>query len=121
MTTCLEKLSRANRWRIKTGMMRSEDTAGWNGCFLVPLEGDMWHVTISDGMGWKHLSIKNAQRRTLPTWNIMSRVKDLFFSDEEWVIQYHPAREDYINDHPWVLHLWRPLNEELPKPPVHLI
>jgi hypothetical protein len=119
--TGLEKLCKANRWRIKTGRMASDETAGWNGCFLVPMEGEMWHVMIADGMGWKHLSIKNAQRRILPPWNVMCRVKELFYADDEWAVQFHPAREDYVNDHPGVLHLWCPLNESLPKPPICMV
>jgi hypothetical protein len=114
--TCLEKLSKANRWRVRTGKMGSDESAGWNGAFIVPLEGEMWQVLLSDGMGWRHLSITNAQTRELPSWNIMCRVKELFFGDDEWAIQYHPPKADYINDHPFVLHLWQPLNEKLPIP-----
>lgn len=114
--TCLEKLCRANRWRIRTGTMASDETHGWNGAFLVPLEGEMWQVIIADGMGWRHLSISNAQRKVLPSWNIMCRIKESFFGDDDWVIQYHPPKDDYIDVHPYVLHLWQPLSEELPKP-----
>jgi hypothetical protein len=117
MATSLEKLCRANRWRVRKGPGASDETCGWNGLFLVPLEGDMWKVMISDQGGWKHLSISNAQRKIMPSWNIMCRVKDAFFGDDEQCIQYHPAKEDYINDHPWCLHLWKPLDEPLPKPP----
>jgi hypothetical protein len=119
--TGLEKLIKANRWRIRTGQYGSDETAGWNGCFLVPLEGEMWHVMLGDGMGWQHLSISNAQRRILPSWNVMCRVKEAFFSDEDWCVQFHPAKDDYINDHPYTLHLWRPLNEPLPVPHACLV
>ena len=64
--TALEKLIKANRWRIRTGRLGSDDTAGWNGAFTVPLDGELYHVIISDGMGWKHLSIRNAQKNVLP-------------------------------------------------------
>jgi hypothetical protein len=115
--TALEKLCKANRWRIRKGQMASDETAGWNGIFLVPLEGEMWKVMISDQGGWKHLSISNAQRKIMPSWNVMCRVKDAFFGDDEHCVQYHPAKEDYINDHPWCLHLWMSLDEPMPKPP----
>src|ERR1700751_2531619 len=107
--TCLEKLSKANRWRVRTGKMGSDESAGWNGAFIVPLEGEMWQVILSDGLGWRHLSITNAQTRELPSWNTMCRVKELFFGDDEWALQFHPPKADYINDHPFVLHLWQPL------------
>lgn len=114
--TCLEKLTRANRWRIRTGQMGSEDCAGWNGAFIVPLEGHMWQVLISDGMGWRHLSITNAQKSMLPSWNVMCRIKEYFFGDEDWAVQFHPPKGDYVNVHEFVLHLWQPLNENLPVP-----
>jgi hypothetical protein len=121
MATCLEKLIKANRWRIRVGTMASQDTDGWNGQFLCPFDGDLWLVQISDGEGWRHLSISNAQRRVLPSWQIMCRVKEAFWGDEEWVCQFHPAKSDYINDAPFCLHLWQPLNEELPRPSFALV
>jgi hypothetical protein len=119
--TCLEKLTRANRWRVKTGQMGSDDSYGWNGAFLVPLEGELWHVIIGDGNGWRHLSVVNAQKKVLPSWNVMCRFKDLFFSDSSWVVQFHPPGDEYINDHPYCLHLWESIDEPMPHPHVVLV
>jgi hypothetical protein len=124
--TSLEKLCRANRWRIRQttdvrSRIASSDSDGWNGVFIVPLEGEFWNVQIADGAGWKHLSVSNAQKKVMPSWNIMARLKDLFFGDDEWAVAYFPARQDYVNDHPFCLHVWAPLNETLPKPPVVLV
>ena len=119
--TSLEKLCRANRWRIKTGSYGSTEVDGFNGAFLVPLEGELWHVIIADGMGFKHLSITNAQKRMLPNWTVLSRVKDAYCGDDEWAVLYFPAKDDYINDHPFCHHLWTPLNEPLPKPMIALV
>jgi hypothetical protein len=116
--TSLEKLSRANRWRIRKGKFASTEVEGWNGHFLVPLEGELWFVIISDKMGWKHLSVSNSQKNVLPGWTILSRLKDAFYGDDEWACQYFPAKEDYINDCEWCLHLWTPLDQELPKPSI---
>jgi hypothetical protein len=52
----------------------------------------------------------------MPSWNIMCRVKELFWGDDEWAVQYHPPKAEYVNDHPYVLHLWQPLSENLPLP-----
>jgi hypothetical protein len=90
---------------------------GWNGSFIVPIDGDMWHIRISDGGGWRHLSISNMQRKVMPTWQIMCRAKELFWGDDELVVQYHPPKSDYINDHPFCLHLWQCLDEPMPAPP----
>lgn len=121
LLTTVEKLRRAERWRIKTGEYASSELDGWNGNFLVPLDGEIWYVRLSDGWGWRHASISNAQRKVLPSWTIMCRVKDAFFSDDSWVVQFHPAKTDYVNDHEFVLHLWESLEEPLPKPPVILV
>ena len=119
--TTVEKLRRAERWRIKTGDLASTEIDGWNGNFLVPLDGDLWLVRISDGMGWRHASVSNAQKMILPTWHIMCRIKESFFGDESWAVEYHPAKDEYVNDCPWCLHLWEPLNEKMPIPPVILV
>lgn len=119
--TSLEKLMRANRWRVKQGKYASEDTDGWNGQFLIPMNGNLFLVMISDGLGWKHLSISNAQKRALPSWEDMCRAKDLFFADDEWVVQFHPAKDDNINEHPYCLHLWMPLNETMPRPSIIMV
>ena len=119
--TALEKLVRANRWRIKTGKLASDETSGFNGAFLVPLDGELWYVIISDDLGWRHLSVTNAQKKVIPPWTIMCRLKDAFFADQEWAVQYHPAKDDNVNDHAYCLHLWSPLNEELPKPPIFMV
>lgn len=119
--TGLEKLARANRWRIRTGRQASSDTDGFSGSFLVPLEGELWHVIISDGMGWKHVSISNAQKKMLPNWTVMTRLKDAFYGDDEWVVQFFPAKDDYVNDCQWCLHLWASLDQEMPHPSVVLV
>ena len=63
-------------------------------------------IIVSDGGGWDHVSV-HAEGRC-PTWEEMCRVKELFFKDDETVMQIHPAKADYINHHPYTLHLWRP-------------
>ena len=119
--TTLEKLRRAERWRIKNGALASSETDGFNGDFLVPLDGDLWHVRLSDGWGWRHASITNAQRKVLPSWQIMCRVKESFWGDDAWVMQLHPAKDENINDHAFCLHLWEPLEDKIPIPPVILV
>jgi hypothetical protein len=114
--TCLERLRRAERWRIKTGKWASEETDGFNGHFLVPMEGELWVCRLSDGWGFRHLSVSNAQNRKLPSWTVMCRLKEAFFGDEDWVVQYFPPKEQYINDCGWCFHLWQPLTENLPTP-----
>lgn len=51
----------------------------------------------------------------------MSVVKDMFFEEEEAVMQLHPKKSEYVNNHPNCLHLWRPTNGEIPTPPMYLV
>lgn len=58
--------------------------------------------------GWEHVSIELYARR-LPTWEEMCYVKDLFWDEEEEVVQIHPKKSQYVNLTD-ALHLWRPAN-----------
>lgn len=74
------------------------------------------------GRNWEHVSVStNDERHTLPTWTEMCFVKDLFWSEDDCVVQYHPPRADYVNHHPGCLHLWRPRSGSLPRPPSFLV
>jgi len=68
----------------------------------------------SDQMAWEHVSVSLGDR--CPTWDEMCRVKNIFWDEEDCVVQYHPPKSDYVNNHPYCLHLFRPIGIELPKP-----
>lgn len=74
-------------------------------------------VIWSNGGGWEHVSIAPYKRSIVPTWDDMCRLKDMFFEDNEVVVQYHPAKSEYVNNLPNCLHLWRPLRDTMPTPP----
>lgn len=74
-------------------------------------------VIWSNGGGWEHVSIAPLKRSYTPSWEDMCKVKDMFFRDDEVVIEYHPAKSDYVNNMTNCLHLWRPLTEKMPTPP----
>ena len=88
---------------------------GGNGMFKVYVGGKAFFVVASNGGGWEHVSVSHHKR--CPTWDEMCAIKDMFFNPEETVIQYHPAKSQYVNNHPNCLHLWRPLEQEIPCPP----
>ena len=46
-----------------------------------------------------------------PTWPEMVSLKKIFWTSDEICIQVHPSRENYVNLHPFALHLWRPKNK----------
>jgi hypothetical protein len=74
---------------------------------------------FSSGEGWDHLSVSIENR--CPTWNEMCMMKDIFWPPHEACLQYHPAQKDYINNHPYTLHIWRPSDGVFPSPPTVLI
>lgn len=76
-------------------------------------------VIASWGDGWDHVSVSRRDR--CPTWEEMCFVRDGFFREHEWVVQYHPPRNDYVDRHPFCLHLWRSQLERFPVPPKELI
>lgn len=104
-----------NKCRVKTGRFASTDDFGNNGAFEVRLKhGQVVFVIASDGMGWEHVSVSRRDR--CPTWDEMCQIKAMFWDDDDCVVQYHPPRSEYINNHPNCLHLWRPVGTELPIP-----
>jgi hypothetical protein len=87
---------------------------GMNGLFFFKHKGTTLKVIASDGMGWDHVSVSIGHR--CPTWEEMCFIKDLFFESDEVVMQLHPAKSDYINNHPNCLHLWKPQDVQIPQP-----
>jgi hypothetical protein len=51
----------------------------------------------------------------------MQYIKQFFWEDEEEAMQLHPRESEYINNHPFTLHMWRPQFVELPKPPSFMV
>lgn len=85
------------------------------GMTLYVIASDGTGFPESEGEAWEHVSVSTKSR--CPTWEEMCWVKDLFFDDSEVVVQFHPAKKDYVNNHPFVLHLWKPKSSTIPMPP----
>lgn len=68
---------------------------------------------------WDHVSVSHKDK--IPSWETMEKIRRMFFTDEETVVQIHPPIKDYVNTHPFVLHLWRKTDAEHPLPPRELI
>jgi len=106
--------------RVRTGGWGS-DPGDMFGLFLIDGPcGRELRIIASSGdeelqIFWEHVSVSLPNR--CPNWPEMSFVKDLFWNEEETVMQLHPPKSQWINNHPFCLHLWRPLNAEIPLPP----
>ena len=76
-------------------------------------------VICSWGMGWEHISV-SLQKRT-PTWGELEHVRHLFAKPDEVWMQLHVPAEDHINIKETCLHMWRPLEAEIPLPPKFMV
>lgn len=106
--------------RIKSGRFTSTPSDGNNGAFYIRgPKGAYLRIIASDGDGWDHVSVSLSNR--VPNWDEMCFVKNLFWSEDETVVQYHPAKAEYVNNHPYCLHLWKSREETMPTPPSIMI
>ena len=97
---------------------------GFDGGMGVFTKGSLKNMTViwSYGGGWEHVSIDGKNRT--PTWDEMCSIKDMFFSDDECCVQYHPPKSEYVNNIPHCLHIWKPIEQysgTLPIPPSLLV
>jgi hypothetical protein len=104
-----------NRYRLRIHpAIGSTDADGNNGFFIVPFESFELRIQASDGLGWEHVSVSLGSR--CPNWKEMCFVKDLFWDEEDCVVQFHPPKSEYVNCHPFCLHLWRSIDQPFPVP-----
>lgn len=109
-------------YRVVTGNLASDESFGNNGNFHVPRPdalGKWFNVIASDGEGWEHVSVSLPSRA--PTWGEMCFIKDLFWSEDDCVVQYHPPKSEYVNNHEYCLHLWKKVDGEFETPPSLLV
>lgn len=87
------------------------------GMFIIPFQSSSLRVLVSDGSfdGWEHVSVSMPNR--CANWKEMCYIKDLFWDEEDTVLQFHPPKSQYINNHPYCLHLWRQINKPVDLPP----
>jgi hypothetical protein len=90
------------------------------GLFVIPynLTGVKLRIIASAGeelIRWEHVSVSLPKR--CPNWLEMSHIKKVFWDDNETVMQLHVPESEHINCHPYCLHLWRPIDQEIPRPP----
>lgn len=93
----------------------SEPGVNW-GYFV---DGPLRIISSGAGDEWEHVSVSCADR--CPTWDEMAKVKELFWGEDETVLQFHPRKDKYRNVHPYCLHLWKRKGEDHLLPPQELI
>jgi hypothetical protein len=110
----------------KHPVLASDASYGNNGFFVIPhprIANYSINCMVSDGGGvapWEHVSVtlSSTDRKVerCPTWEEMCFVKEMFWNDDEAVMQLHPPRSEYVNNHKYCLHLWKPIGIEIPLP-----
>ena len=118
--------TRVELGRVTVGPFASIADLGPNGAFFVqgPCGAEL-KIIASDGTAgtaeqrWEHVSVSTVRR--CPNWIEMCFVKDLFWDGGECVLQFHPPKSEYVNNHPYCLHLWRPLDQMIPTPPSEMV
>ncbi len=92
---------------------------GMGGYYYDSITNKRLNFIFSYQMGWEHLSVSMPSRT--PNWDQMCRMKDIFWGEDEACVEYHPKKEDYVNNHQHCLHIWKPTKVELPTPPSILV
>ena len=89
-----------------------------HGEFEIPITDNKHAFVIcsKNSMGWDHVSLHITEasgepiKRT-PSNEDMQFIRNLLFLEDEIVTEFHPAKKDYINNHPYVLHMWHSTND----------
>lgn len=111
----MRELDHLNHYRVAHPAYGFDLGDAKNGYFEIEHEGNLFRAIASDGEGWDHVSISLPDR--CPTWAEMEYFRERFFEDHETVMQLSVPRADHINRSPTCLHLWRPQNDSIPRPP----
>jgi hypothetical protein len=118
---------RLENGRVRDGPYGSGSWLGLYGAFkILGPHGQMLAIMASAAddddeaaQGWEHVSV-SLKHRT-PNWQEMCFVKDLFWEEDECVVQYHPPKKEHVDFHPNCLHMWRKKGFEFPMPPAGFV
>jgi hypothetical protein len=112
---------RMEEYRFLNGDYGSPRGATYGRFFMPGPCGSPLTIMTDDGRetGWEHVSVSTDRR--IPNWIEMCFAKDLFWAEDECVVQFHPQKSDYVNNHPRCLHMWRYTRGNFPTPPSILV
>ena len=91
------------------------------GAFAIPSPVDRKPLMViaAADLGWDHVSVSRPSRT--PTWGEMEHVKRMFFATDETAMQLHVPEAQHLSYHPHCLHLWRPHDQTIPRPPALMV
>lgn len=112
-----------NQYRLQVGKYGSTNDMGNYGAFIIPLDFHKRLKAIcicAEGEGWEHVSVSYLRNdkpiQITPSWEHMCVIKNFFWDETDTVIQIHPPKSEYVNQHEHCLHLWRKIDFEQPLP-----
>lgn len=71
----------------------------------------LYGTTDFFGDNWLHVSCSHKNK--IPSWKDLCMVKDIFIGDNKKAIQIFPTKKNYVNFHPYTLHLWCNLTRDI--------
>lgn len=96
-------------------LIEIEGRDGFGGSYYDVKTNKTLNFIFSWGCGFEHLSVSTPSK--CPTWEQMCTMKEIFWQDDEVCMQLHPKKSEYVNNHNYCLHIWRPIDKEIPTPP----
>jgi len=109
------------KYRVLKGKWATDPNADY-GLFYVPFDKTNVKLQVVCGpMKNTGQNVSVSLLKRCPNWIEMSHVKDLFWDENETVLQFHPKKNQYVNIHQFCLHLWRHQEIEHPLPPLFMV
>jgi hypothetical protein len=117
----MRDLNTLNGYRLDVRAYYGWAGDGTCGAFQLPSpsDGQPLRIIASSDFGWDHVSVSRSNR--CPNWPEMEFVKRRFFNDDECAMQLHVPVTDHLNLHAYTLHLWRPKDVDIPRPPADMV
>lgn len=103
-----------NKYRVAYQGQLGDETHG----FLKLKERGL-AIMFANSWGWEHVSV--SRKSKMPSWQDMDWVRRQFWRGDCTVMQLHVPEEEHIDLHPYCLHMWRPVGQEVPKPPHYFV
>lgn len=114
----LNEILNNNQFRLLR-KIEEEDVLRLEGYFFDPVNQKRYLVFFTVQYGWEHASCGTDTKT--PTWDVMCRIKDIFWRPDECCVEYHPKEEDYVNMHEHTLHIWKEVGKEFNTPPTIMV
>lgn len=77
---------------------------------IMPITAIVGFEPVEDGTWWLHISISHKHR--VPTYSEIKEVKSVFIGPNRKGIMVFPQESNYVNIHPYCLHLFSPLGRD---------